>query len=275
MNKGYPADNSGTARPRRAAQADLKGKRHMNGRVAVVTGGVGELGRAIAERLLKDGCRVAAVDLSAESKTASEWMKRLNGNGERLMLVKGDVSDFESCADSVRRVHDALGPVDILVNCAGITRDGTLRKMSKDQWDAVLTVNLDSVFHMTRHVVEGMIERGFGRIVNIASVNGVKGQFGQTNYSSAKAGMHGFTMALAQEVARKGVTVNSVSPGYMNTAMVRQVPVEVLDHIVGQIPVGRLGEPREIAAMVGFLASEDAAFVTGANFNINGGLHMH
>jgi acetoacetyl-CoA reductase len=147
--------------------------------------------------------------------------------------------------------------------------------MSKEQWDAVLSVNLDSVFNMSRHVVEGMIERGFGRIVNISSVNGVKGQFGQTNYSSAKAGMHGFTMALAQEVARKGVTVNSVAPGYMNTAMVRQVPAEVLEGIVGQIPVGRLGEPREIAAMVAFLASDDASFVTGANFNVNGGLHMH
>ena len=246
----------------------------MNGRVAVVTGGVGELGRAIAERLLENGCRVAAVDLAADSELAREWSRSLNGTGARLMLVQGDVSDFDSCAAAVAAVEEGFGPVDILVNCAGITRDGTLRKMSKEQWDAVMQVNLNSVFHMTRHVVDGMISRGFGRVVNIASVNGVKGQFGQTNYSSAKAGMHGFTMALAQEVARKGVTVNSVSPGYMNTAMVRQVPDEVLDQIVGQIPVGRLGEPREIAAMVGFLASEDAAFVTGANFNVNGGLHM-
>ena len=247
----------------------------MNVKVAVVTGGVGELGRAIVERLLNDGCKVAAMDVAAESESASQWMQSLNGNGERLMSVRGDVSDFDSCAEIIRRVQDAFGPIDILVNCAGITRDGTLRKMSKEQWDAVLSVNLDSVFHMSRHVVEGMIERGFGRIVNISSVNGVKGQFGQTNYSSAKAGMHGFTMALAQEVARKGVTVNSVAPGYMNTAMVRQVPAEVLEGIVGQIPVGRLGEPREIAAMVAFLASDDASFVTGANFNVNGGLHMH
>lgn len=247
----------------------------MRVKIAVVTGGVGELGRAIVERLLKDGCKVAAMDVAAESESASQWMQSLNGNGERLMLVRGDVSDFDSCAEIISRVQDAFGPIDILVNCAGITRDATLRKMSKEQWDAVLSVNLDSVFHMSRHVVEGMIERGFGRIVNIASVNGVKGQFGQTNYSSAKAGMHGFTMALAQEVARKGVTVNSVSPGYMNTAMVRQVPAEVLQGIVGQIPVGRLGEPREIAAMVAFLASDDASFVTGANFNVNGGLHMH
>jgi len=247
----------------------------MAARVAVVTGGVGELGRAIVERLLDMGYRVAALDLAADSEPARRWSRSLNGNGERLLLVEGDVSDFESCAEAVRRVEDVLGPVDVLVNCAGITRDGTLRKMSKEQWDAVLSVNLDSVFHMTRQVVESMIERGFGRIVNIASVNGVKGQFGQTNYSSAKAGMHGFTMALAQEVARKGVTVNSVSPGYMNTAMVREVPEQVLDHIVSQIPVGRLGEPREIAAMVAFLASDEASFVTGANFNVNGGLHMH
>jgi len=247
----------------------------MRVKVAVVTGGVGELGRAIVERLLGDGCKVAAMDVAAESESASKWMQSLNGNGERLMVVRGDVSDFDSCTEIIRRVQDTFGPVDILVNCAGITRDGTLRKMTLDQWDAVMAVNLDSVFHMSRQVVEGMIERGFGRIVNIASVNGVKGQFGQTNYSSAKAGMHGFTMALAQEVARKGVTVNSVSPGYMNTAMVRQVPAEVLQNIVGQIPVGRLGEPREIAAMVAFLASDDASFVTGANFNVNGGLHMH
>lgn len=247
----------------------------MSVKVAVVTGGVGELGRAIVERLLGDGCKVAAMDVAAESEPASTWMQSLNGNGERLMLIRGDVSDFDSCTEIIRRVQDTFGPVDILVNCAGITRDGTLRKMTREQWDAVMAVNLDSVFHMSRQVVEGMIERGFGRIVNIASVNGVKGQFGQTNYSSAKAGMHGFTMALAQEVARKGVTVNSVSPGYMNTAMVRQVPAEVLQNIVGQIPVGRLGEPREIAAMVAFLASDDASFVTGANFNVNGGLHMH
>lgn len=247
----------------------------MSERVAIVTGGVGELGRAIGERLLDSGCRVAALDLAADSEAAREWTRRLNGNGPRLMLVAGDVSDFDSCERAIGQIEDTFGPADILVNCAGITRDTSLRKMSKEQWDAVLTCNLDSVFNMTRHVVDGMLQRGFGRIVNIASVNGVKGQFGQTNYSSAKAGMHGFTMALAQEVARKGITVNSVSPGYMNTAMVRQVPTEVLETIVSQIPVGRLGEPSEIAAMVAFLASDDAGFVTGANFNVNGGLHMH
>jgi acetoacetyl-CoA reductase len=246
----------------------------MTERVAVVTGGVGELGRAIAERLLADGCRVAALDINAADESSAQWVKSLNVSAERLMLLPGNVGDFDSCAACTKSIEERLGPIDILVNCAGITRDATLRNMSKEQWDAVLGVNLDSVFHTTRHVIDGMIARGFGRVVNIASVNGVKGQFGQTNYSSAKAGMHGFTMALAQEVARKGITVNSVSPGYMNTAMVRQVPAEVLDSIVGSIPVGRLGEPREIAAMVAFLASDEASFVTGANFNVNGGLHM-
>jgi len=247
----------------------------MTGRVAVVTGGVGELGRAITERLLADGCRVGALDINAADERSAQWIKTLNGTAERVLLLPGDVGDFDSCASSIKTIEEQFGPVDILINCAGITRDGTLRNMSKEHWDAVLSVNLDSVFHTSRQVIDGMIARGFGRIVNIASVNGVKGQFGQTTYSSAKAGMHGFTMALAQEVARKGITVNSVSPGYMNTAMVRQVPNEVLEGIVGQIPVGRLGEPREIAAMVGFLVSDDAAFVTGANFNVNGGLHMH
>ena len=247
----------------------------MSDRIALVTGGVGELGRAVTERLLADGFQVAALDICAADEGATQWRNSLGGSGQRLLLLRGDVSEFESCGESIQVVESTIGPVDTLVNCAGITRDGTLRKLSKEHWDAVLRVNLDSVFHMARQIIEGMIERGFGRIVNIASVNGVKGQFGQTNYSSAKAGMHGFTMALAQEVARKGVTVNTVSPGYMNTAMVRQVSSEVLAGIVGQIPVGRLGEPREVAAMVGFLASEEASFVTGANFNVNGGLHMH
>ena len=247
----------------------------MAKKVALVTGGVGELGRAISEHLLDNGYLVAAMDLAADSETATQWSNSLNGTRKHLKIIAGDVTDYESCLNVVKQVEKSLGDVDILVNCAGITRDGTLRKMSKQQWDEVLNANLDSVFHMSRHVVNGMLERGFGRIVNIASVNGVKGQYGQTNYSSAKAGMHGFTMALAQEVARKGVTVNSVSPGYMNTTMVRSVPEEVLDQIIGQIPVGRLGETREVAAMVGFLVSDMAGFITGANMNVNGGLHMH
>ncbi len=247
----------------------------MAKKVALVTGGVGELGRAISEHLLDNGYLVAAMDLNADSEAAGQWSSSLNGTHKFLKIIAGDVTDDESCLNVVKQVEESLGHVDVLVNCAGITRDGTLRNMSKQQWDEVLNANLDSVFHMSRHVVNGMLERGFGRIVNIASVNGVKGQYGQTNYSSAKAGMHGFTMALAQEVARKGVTVNSVSPGYMNTSMVRSVPEDVLDQIIGQIPVGRLGETQEVAAMVGFLVSDMAGFITGANMNVNGGLHMH
>ncbi len=247
----------------------------MAKKVALITGGVGELGRAIGEQLLENDYMVAAMDLNAGSVSAKQWTRSLNGSRKNLMIISGDVTDYESCLNVVQQVEVSLGKVDILVNCAGITRDGTLRNMSKQQWDDVLNANLDSVFHMSRHVVNGMLERGFGRIVNIASVNGVKGQYGQTNYSSAKAGMHGFTMALAQEVARKGVTVNSVSPGYMNTSMVSSVPEDVLNQIIGQIPVGRLGEPKEIAAMVGFLVSDNAGFITGANMNVNGGLHMH
>ena len=185
------------------------------------------------------------------------------------------MTDFDSCAQAVAHAESGLGPVDILVNCAGITRDASLGKLDKDEWDAVLATNLDSVFNVTKHVIGGMTQRGFGRIVNISSLNGVKGQFGQTNYSAAKAGMHGFTMALAREVARKGVTVNTVSPGYMNTRMVEAVPREILDRIVEEIPVGRLGDTREIAALVGFLCSDEAAFITGANYSINGGHHMH
>ena len=191
------------------------------------------------------------------------------------MLIAGDVTDFDSCASAAAHAESELGPVDILVNCAGITRDASLGKLDKNEWDAVLSTNLDSVFNVTKQVIDGMTGRGFGRIVNISSLNGVKGQFGQTNYSAAKAGMHGFTMALAREVARKGVTVNTVSPGYMNTKMVGAVPREILDRIVEEIPVGRLGDTREIAALVGFLCSDESAFITGANYSINGGHHMH
>ncbi len=247
----------------------------MANKVALVTGGTGDLGRAISEQLLQQGYQVAAMDVSAGSELAQKWSSSLNGTSKNLTLITGDVTDYDSCLSVVQDVEASIGPVDVLINCAGITRDGTLRKMSKQQWDEVLTTNLDSVFHMSRLVINGMLERGFGRIVNISSVNGVKGQYGQANYSSAKAGMHGFTMALAQEVARKGITVNSVSPGYMNTSMVRAVPDEVLEQIISQIPVGRLGETKEIAAMVGFLASDNAAFITGANMDVNGGLHMH
>ena len=249
----------------------------MSKRVALVTGGIGELGRSICERLTGQGCRVAALDiaLTTNGDDGRSWRARLAREGHTVVLVAGDVIDFDSCSNAVARTESELGPVDILVNCAGITRDASLGKLDKDKWYAVLSTNLDSVFNVTKHVIDGMTRRGFGRIVNISSLNGVKGQFGQTNYSAAKAGMHGFTMALAREVARKGVTVNTVSPGYMNTRMVDAVPREILDRIVEEIPIGRLGETREIAALVAFLCSDEAAFITGANYSINGGHHMH
>ncbi|NCF28234.1 MAG: acetoacetyl-CoA reductase [Gammaproteobacteria bacterium] len=246
----------------------------MTKRVALITGGAGELGRAICERLASQDCRIVAMDISVHNG-AGAWQQRMQAAGHELTLVQGDVTCFESCADTITRVEESVGPVDILVNCAGITRDAKLTNMDPDMWNAVLTTNLDSVFNITRQVVNGMTQRGFGRIINISSLNGEKGQFGQTNYSAAKAGMHGFTMALAQEVARKGVTVNTVSPGYMDTNMVRAVPEDIREQIREQIPVGRFGKTTEIGAVVGFLASEDASYVTGANFSVNGGHHMH
>ncbi len=249
----------------------------MSERVALVTGGIGELGRSICERLTRQGCRVAALDiaLTTNGDDGRSWRARLARDGFDVVLIPGDVTDFDSCMHAVARTESEIGPVDILVNCAGITRDASLGNLDKPGWDAVLATNLDSVFNVTKQVIDGMSRRGFGRIVNISSLNGVKGQFGQTNYSAAKAGMHGFTMALAREVARKGVTVNTVSPGYMNTKMVEAVPQEILTRIVEEIPVGRLGDTREIAALVAFLCSDEAAFITGANYSINGGHHMH
>jgi acetoacetyl-CoA reductase len=193
-----------------------------------------------------------------------------------MRAVQVDVADFDSCQKAMAQIQAEAGPVDILVNNAGITRDMTFKKMGKVDWDAVLRTNLDSVFNMTKSVCDGMVDRGWGRIINISSINGQKGAFGQTNYSAAKAGMHGFSKALAQEVARKGVTVNTISPGYIGTKMVLAIPKEVLDSkIIPQIPVGRLGKPEEIAGLVAYLCSEEAAFVTGANIAINGGQHMY
>jgi acetoacetyl-CoA reductase len=244
-------------------------------KVALVTGGTGGIGSAICRRLADSGFRVASPYRAARKEKATKWQDTGRADGYELVLVEGDVTDFDSCQRMVQELEQELGSVDILVNCAGITRDTTLRKMSKEQWDEVMRTNLDSVFNVTRAVIGGMLERGFGRIVNISSVNGQKGQFGQANYSAAKAGMHGFTMALAQEVARKGVTVNTVSPGYISTEMVTAVPEEVLAKIVAQVPVGRLGDPEEVADLVAFLAREESGYITGANLAINGGLHMH
>jgi acetoacetyl-CoA reductase len=196
-------------------------------------------------------------------------------DGHSFHAVPADVADFESCAKAVKQVEDQIGPIDVLVNNAGITRDMTFKKMGKLDWEAVMGTNLDSVFNMTKAVLDDMVDRGWGRVINVSSVNGQKGAFGQTNYSAAKAGMHGFTKALALEVAKKGVTVNTISPGYIGTKMVMAIPKEVLDSkIVPQIPVGRLGKPEEVAGLVAYLCSDEAAFVTGANIAINGGQHM-
>lgn len=244
----------------------------MNKRVAVVTGGIGGLGTEICKTLARAGRTVVAADLGARAERIAEFERDVAGLDIHFEAL--DAGDFDSCAATVRKIETERGSLDILVNAAGITRDGTLRKMDKVQWDAVMNVNLDSVFNMCRHAVDGMADRGFGRIVNISSVNGQTGQFGQTNYSAAKAGMHGFTMALAREVARKGVTVNSVSPGYCETALVMAIPEDIRAGIVEKVPVGRLGKPSEIARTVEFLTADDAGFITGANIPVNGGMFM-
>jgi acetoacetyl-CoA reductase len=232
---------------------------------------MGGLGRAICVALADAGCRVIAVDLPGGPRQADFDAATA---GRPIETAALDVTDFDACRALVAQVEAGHGALDILVNAAGITRDTTLRKMDKPQWDAVIGVNLDGVFNLTRPAIDGMVARGFGRIVNISSVNGQTGQVGQTNYSAAKAGMHGFTMALAREVARKGVTVNSVSPGYCETAMVLAIPEDIRAGIVDKVPVGRLGRPEEIARAVLFLAAEDAGFITGANLPVNGGLFM-
>lgn len=244
----------------------------MNKRVAVVTGGIGGLGTDICRALALAGRTVIAADLGSRAERIAEFEH--DTAGLDIHFAPLDAGDFDACGALVRKVEADHGALDILVNAAGITRDGTLRKMDKVQWDAVMNVNLDSVFNMCRHAVDGMMARGHGRIVNISSVNGQTGQFGQTNYSAAKAGMHGFTMALAREVARKGVTVNSVSPGYCETALVMAIPEDIRAGIVEKVPVGRLGKPSEIARTVVFLTDDEAGFITGANIPVNGGLFM-
>ncbi|MBK8124925.1 MAG: acetoacetyl-CoA reductase [Dokdonella sp.] len=246
----------------------------MNKQLALVTGGIGGLGTEICRQLAKSGKRVIAADLGSRSERVSEFLDEVSEFSDDISFEPLDVSSFEECTTSLKAITDKHGPISILVNAAGITRDTSLRKMSERQWSDVITVNLDGVFNTCRALVDGMTERGFGRIVNISSVNGQTGQFGQTNYSAAKAGMHGFTMALAREVARKGVTVNSVSPGYCETALVMAVPQAVREQIVANIPVGRLGKPKEIARVVDFLCADDSGFITGANIPVNGGYFM-
>jgi acetoacetyl-CoA reductase len=242
-------------------------------RIVLVTGATGGLGTAMCRKLYDDGYIVVANYRSEEK--AKEWQQRLHNEGYDIKTYYGDVADFDSCGKMIDKITNDIGHVDVLVNNAGITKDGAFRKMSYENWRAVLSTNLDSVFNCTRHVINPMIDAGFGRIINISSVNGQRGQFGQANYSAAKAGMHGFTKTLAMEVANKGITVNTISPGYIGTDMVMAVKEEIRNQIIAQIPLGRLGGTEEVAYLVSFLASEHANFITGANLSINGGQHVY
>jgi acetoacetyl-CoA reductase len=245
----------------------------MTKRVAYVTGGMGGIGTSICQRLHKDGFTVVA-GCGPNSPRRVKWLEEQKALGYDFIASEGNVGDWESSKNAFDKVKAEVGEVDILVNNAGITRDVVFRKMTHEDWTAVIDTNLTSLFNVTKQVIDGMVERGFGRIINISSVNGQKGQFGQTNYSTAKAGIHGFTMALAQEVATKGVTVNTISPGYIGTDMVKSIRPDVLEKIVATIPVRRLGRPEEIGSIVAWLASEESGFSTGADFSLNGGLHM-
>jgi acetoacetyl-CoA reductase len=241
-------------------------------KLAYVTGGMGGIGTAICRRLHKEGFKVIAG--CGPSRDHAKWLAEQKADGHDFYASVGNVADWDSTVAAFQKAKGEHGPIDVLVNNAGITRDRMFLKMTRDDWDAVINTNLNSMFNVTKQVVPDMVERGFGRIIQISSVNGEKGQAGQTNYSAAKAGMHGFTMALAQELAGKGVTVNTVSPGYIGTDMVRAIKPEILEKIVSTIPVKRLGAPEEIGSIVAWLASEDAGFTTGADFSCNGGLHM-
>ena len=244
----------------------------MTSRVALVTGGTGGIGTAIVKRLADMGHEVATNYRNEEKARA--WQEAMKAGGYDIAIVKGDVTSPTEADAMVREVEGLLGPVEILINNAGITRDGTFHRMKADQWSDVINTNLNSVFNVTRPVIEGMRERKWGRVIQISSINGLKGQYGQANYAAAKAGMHGFTISLARENARNGVTVNTISPGYIATDMVMAVPEEVRAKIVADIPTGRLGTPEEIAYGVGFLADEQASWITGSNLDINGGHHM-
>lgn len=245
-------------------------KRH-----ALVTGGMGGLGEAICLKLAAMDYEVTTT-CSPSNKRVEAWLAEHEKHGYRFHAYRCDVADFDSCAACIQKVEAEVAPVDVLVNNAGITRDRTFRKMTKADWDAVLHTNLDSCFNMTKQVIDGMTQRKWGRVINVSSVNGQKGAFGQTNYAAAKAGIHGFTKSLALETARSGVTVNTISPGYIGTKMVTAIPEDILtSKILPQIPMSRLGRPNEIAGLVAYLASDEAAFVTGANISINGGQHMY
>ena len=242
-------------------------------RIVFVSGGMGGIGTAICRRLGAAGHTVVAGCLPGYDKKA-EWLDAMRREGLRVHAAEGDVSKFDSCAEMFSNVRAVVGAVEILVNNAGITRDAVFKRMTEQDWMAVINTNLNSVFNVTRQVIDGMVERGWGRVVNISSVNAIKGQFGQTNYSAAKAGMAGFSKALAQEVVRKGVTVNTVSPGYVETDLVMAMRADVREQIIASIPMGRLARPEEVAAVVAFLVSGEAGYITGANISVNGGMHM-
>ncbi len=244
----------------------------MSKKIAYVTGGMGGIGTSICQRLHKEGFKVIAG--CGPSRDYDKWLSEQAALGYTFHASVGNVADWESTVAAFQKAVAEHGPIDVLVNNAGITRDRMFLKMTPDDWRAVIDTNLNSMFNVTKQVAPGMVEKGWGRIIQISSVNGEKGQAGQTNYSAAKAGMHGFTMALAQELAAKGVTVNTVSPGYIATDMVKAVREDVLEKIIATIPVKRLGKPEEIAAIVAWLAGEDSGFTTGADFSCNGGLHM-
>lgn len=244
----------------------------MGQKIAYVTGGMGGIGTAICQRLHRDGYKVIAG--CGPTRDYAKWLDEQKALGFTFYASVGNVADWDSTVEAFSKAKAEHGVIDILVNNAGITRDRMFLKMTREDWDAVIDTNLNSMFNVTKQVVPDMVEKGWGRIVQISSVNGEKGQAGQTNYSAAKAGMHGFTMALAQELANKGVTVNTVSPGYIGTDMVRAIRPDVLEKIVGTVPVKRLGEPSEIGSIVAWLASEEGGYATGADFSVNGGLHM-
>ncbi|ANG61975.1 beta-ketoacyl-ACP reductase [Marinobacterium aestuarii] len=248
----------------------------MSKKIAFVTGGTGGLGTPICRSLVDQGFTVVAgYNSGGKHEKAQAWQEEQRKAGYEIMIAYGDVTNAESCVQCIANVEKQTGgTIDVLVNNAGITRDGQFKKMSWEQWDEVMSANLDSMFHMTRVVINGMLDKGWGRVINISSVNAQKGQFGQCNYSAAKAGIHGFTKALAQEVARKGVTVNTVSPGYIKTAMVAAIAQDVQDKITATIPVGRFGTPEEIGRLVAFVADEQSGYITGADLSMNGGLHM-
>ena len=259
---------------RQGEQSVRQEGKQMIQRIAFVTGGMGGIGTAVCRRLGEAGHKVVAGCLPGYDRR-DEWLQSMRADGFKVYAAEGNVEDYDSCADMFYQVRSTVGAIDILVNAAGITRDGLFKRMSPTDWYSVINTNLNSVFNVTRQVIEGMVERSWGRIINVSSVNALKGQFGQTNYSAAKAGMHGFSKALAQEVVKKGVTVNTISPGYVETDMVRAIKPEVLKSIVEQIPMGRLAQPNEIAGLIAYLASDEAGYITGANISINGGLHMN